>query len=86
MTLGIYEELYRQGIQVPGDIAIVGFDDMSWATALNPPLTAVRQPSYDLGVTAVELLLKRLADPHRSISNVKLKSELIVRQSCGNIV
>lgn len=86
MTLGIYEELYRQGIQVPEDIAIVGFDDMSWATALNPPLTAVRQPSYDLGVTAIELLLKRLADPDRSISNITLKSELIIRESCGNIV
>jgi len=86
MTLGIYEELYRQDIRVPEDIAIVGFDDMSWATALNPPLTAVRQPSFDLGVTAVELLLKRLADPDRPISNVKLRSELIVRQSCGNIV
>jgi LacI family transcriptional regulator/LacI family repressor for deo operon, udp, cdd, tsx, nupC, and nupG len=84
MTLGIYEELYRQDVQVPEDVAIIGFDDMSWATALNPALTAVRQPSYDLGTSAVELLLKRLAEPNRPISNLMLKSELIIRQSCGN--
>ncbi|WP_440998501.1 LacI family DNA-binding transcriptional regulator [Fodinibius sp. SL11] len=84
MTLGIYEELYRQNVKVPNDVAIVGFDDMSWATALNPPLTAVRQPGYELGATAVELLLKRLSNPNRPISNTVLKAELIIRHSCGN--
>lgn len=83
MTLGCFEEMYQQDIKVPDEIAIIGFDDMSWASALNPPLTAVRQPSYQLGSTATELLLKRLKHPSRTVSNVRLHSELIIRESCG---
>ncbi|MFH5830956.1 LacI family DNA-binding transcriptional regulator [Halalkalibaculum sp. DA3122] len=86
MTLGCFEEMYRQNVNVPDDISIVGFDDMSWASALNPPLTAVRQPGYELGTTAAELLLKRLRDPARTISNIELHSELIIRKSCGTSV
>ncbi|MDX1636393.1 MAG: LacI family DNA-binding transcriptional regulator [Balneolaceae bacterium] len=85
MTLGCFEEMYRQKISVPGDIAIVGFDDMSWATALNPPLTAVRQPGYEQGKTATELLLKRLKNPNRPVSNIELRSELVIRESCGKV-
>lgn len=83
MTLGVYEELYRQKVDIPDEIAIIGFDDMSWATALNPPLTAIRQPGFELGATAVELLLKRLSNLNRPISNTVLQPELIVRESCG---
>lgn len=82
MTLGCLEEMYNQGKHIPEDLALVGFDDMPWSVALNPPLTAVRQPSYDLGVSAVELLLKRLASPNRATSHVVLNPELVIRQSC----
>ncbi|MDZ7692477.1 MAG: LacI family DNA-binding transcriptional regulator [Balneolaceae bacterium] len=84
MTLGCFEEMYRRNINVPKDIAIVGFDDMSWASALNPPLTAVRQPGYELGSAATELLLKRLQRPSRAVSDIELQSELIIRKSCGS--
>lgn len=83
MTLGCLEEMYRRDLNIPDDIALIGFDDMPWATALNPPLTAVRQPGYDFGTTAAELLEKRLNDPKRPRSKVVLNPELVIRKSCG---
>src|SRR5699024_3533979 len=85
MTLGCLEELNAQGITIPKEIALIGFDDMPWSKALNPPLTAVRQPGYELGISAAELLLKRLSSPLRSTSDVVLHPELVVRQSCGKL-
>ncbi|MGD8427180.1 MAG: LacI family DNA-binding transcriptional regulator [Balneolaceae bacterium] len=83
MTLGCLEELNTCGVKIPDEIALVGFDDMPWSRALNPPLTAVRQPGYELGVSATELLLKRLANPYRNTSDIVLNPELVVRESCG---
>ena len=80
--VSVVDAVQRKGTRVE----LVGFDDMSWATALNPPLTAVRQPGFELGATAVELLLKRLSNPSRPISNTVLQPELIVRESCGGVV
>lgn len=84
MTLGCYEEMYEQNIQIPEDIAIIGFDDMPWAVALNPPLTAVRQPSYELGQSAAELLLKRLNSTNGNTMHLVLDPKLVVRKSCGD--
>lgn len=83
MTLGCLEEMYRQNLKIPDDMALIGFDDMPWATALNPPLTAIRQPGYDFGTMAAELLEKRLKNPSRPRSKVVLNPELIIRKSCG---
>ncbi len=83
MTLGCIEEIHRQKLTIPDDIALIGFDDMSWSLALNPPLTAVKQPGYELGVNAAELLIKRLNNPGYNTTNIVLNPELIVRESCG---
>jgi DNA-binding LacI/PurR family transcriptional regulator len=56
---------------------------MPWATSLNPPLTAVAQPDLEIGRSAAELLLARIADPQRAVRHVVLDSTLIVRASCG---
>jgi DNA-binding LacI/PurR family transcriptional regulator len=63
-------------------VAIIGFDDLPWAEALDPPLTVVRQPAYEVGQAAAELLLKRLADPKRADTHLKLTPKLILRKSC----
>lgn len=83
MTLGCLEELNSQGINIPEDIALIGFDDMPWSKALNPPLTAIRQPGHELGVSAAELLLKSLSNPLRNTVDVVLNPELVIRESCG---
>lgn len=85
MTLGCLEELNARDVKIPDEIALIGFDDMPWSKALNPPLTAVRQPGYELGVSATELLLKRLSDPYLNTSDIVLNPELVIRQSCGKL-
>jgi LacI family transcriptional regulator/LacI family repressor for deo operon, udp, cdd, tsx, nupC, and nupG len=82
MTVGALEAIHRRRLKIPGDVAIIGFDDLPWAEALDPPLTVVRQPAYEVGQAAAELLLKRLSDPTRAVMHVRLPSKLIVRSSC----
>lgn len=81
MTVGALAAVHQQAVRVPQDLAVVGFDDLPWAEALDPPLTAVRQPAYEVGRQAMELLLKRIADPTRPPVTVRLRPELVVRRS-----
>ncbi len=83
MTLGALQAIHERGIRIPEELAVVCFDDMPWATSLRPPLTAVAQPTEELGRTAAQLLLERLKDPKRLVRQVVLPTRLIVRASCG---
>ena len=83
MTLGAFRALHEAGIGIPDELALVGFDDMPWATSLNPPLTAVSQPSQEIGSSAADLLLDRIARPDRAIRHMILETTLVVRASCG---
>jgi LacI family transcriptional regulator len=83
VTLGTLTALQERGLRIPDDIAIAAFDDIPFGTLLNPPLTAVRQPMYELGTTAAEVLLARIADPLRPPTQIRLKLELLIRESCG---
>jgi len=82
-TLGALAVLRTHGLNVPKDMALVGYDDIPWAMALNPPPTVVDQPGYEMGYRAAEILLRRFKDPHRSATTVTLQPKLIVRRSCG---
>jgi LacI family transcriptional regulator/LacI family repressor for deo operon, udp, cdd, tsx, nupC, and nupG len=82
ITLGALETIHTRKLNIPNDIAIVGFDDMYWSISLNPPLTAVRQPAYEIGKCAAEQLISRINNPERATSNMILKTELMVRSSC----
>jgi DNA-binding LacI/PurR family transcriptional regulator len=84
ITLGALEAIHRRGLRIPEDVAIVGFDDMNWATSLNPPLTTVSQPGYEMGRRAAELLIQRVAEPNRPYAKVVLETTLMVRRSCGS--
>ena len=81
MTVGALAALHQLGRRVPQDVALVGFDDLPWAEALDPPPTVVRQPAYAVGVQAMELLLKRISEPTRPAVTVRLVPELVVRRS-----
>jgi DNA-binding LacI/PurR family transcriptional regulator len=83
MALGCLRALHERRVRIPDDVALVGFDDMPWAEDLNPPLTAVAQPSYELGNQALELLIKRMRNPDAPYRKVILQPRLIVRKSCG---
>ena len=85
MTLGALEAIHQLGLGIPEDVAIVGYDDIPWALAVRPALTVVRQPGYQLGSEAMELLLQRIREPRRSTTAVMLQPELVVRRSCGSV-
>ncbi len=81
MTVGGLQAIAEAGLAIPDDIAVVGFDDAIWATALRPPLTVVAQPTYEIGQTAAKLLLRRVAGEKFPPRHVVLRAELIVRAS-----
>lgn len=83
MTLGCIKEIYNRRISIPDEMALVGFDDSTWAEALIPPLTTIKQPGYELGINAAELLIKRLNNSDTSKMNIVLNTELVIRESCG---
>ncbi|HOJ02245.1 MAG TPA: LacI family DNA-binding transcriptional regulator [Anaerolineaceae bacterium] len=85
MTLGALQAFNEKKILIPEQIALVGFDDMPWATSLQPPLTVVAQPTYDMGKIAARLLLDRIKNPDSPIQQVILETQLIIRESCGGL-
>lgn len=82
ITLGALETIHKRRLHIPKDVAIIGFDDMYWSISLNPPLTAVRQPAYEIGKRAAEQLIMRIHDPTRPTVSMILKTELMIRSSC----
>ena len=83
MALGTLRAIRRKGLAVPDDIALVTFDDPEWAELIRPALTVVAQPTYDLGASAMGLLLDELSDESGCAREVVLKCSLLVRESCG---
>ncbi|PCE25165.1 LacI family transcriptional regulator [Paraburkholderia acidicola] len=81
LAIGVIAGLREAGWRVPDDIAVVGFDDISLAAQVDPPLTTIAQPMRELGETAARLLLQRLANPHASVPGVLLPHRLVVRKS-----
>ncbi len=75
--------LVRQGIQVPRDLRVVGFDDVRYATWLPVPLTTVHQPCREIAAIAFRAMLERVADPAIPPRSLVLTPRLVVRESCG---
>jgi LacI family transcriptional regulator len=86
MALGALKVIREAGLQVPQDVALVGFDDLPIAAALQPSLTTVRQPVEQMGSMAADLLLGLLDSPpdgRPPLQRLILPTKLIVRESCG---
>ena len=77
--------LQSQGRSVPGDLSVTGFDDISFAPMVSPPLTTVRMPIAGMGKEAVNLLIRRVQsdEPEATRSRLVLDVDLIVRGSTG---
>lgn len=82
MALGAIEALQERGIRVPHDVRVTGFDDEELTRFVTPPLTTVRQPTYEMGRLAVETVLALLAGD-KAPEQVTLPTEIVIRQSCG---
>lgn len=82
-ALGAMYALAQHGIDVPGEVAVTGFDDLPLARHLQPPLTTVRQPISELGATAFDLLYSMINGESRVGRDVVLPVQVIIRGSCG---
>lgn len=82
MTTGVLKELFQRGLNIPDEMAVVGFDDLEWAEMANPPLTAVAQRPYEIGHRALAILLDRFSSVgNLSAREVRIPVELKVRGS-----
>ena len=87
IAAGVLEQLKIQGLSVPGDIAVVCFDEMPEMERRFPFLTNVTQPAYDMGINATQLLLSRIsANGNLRPREVILPTRLILRYSCGRFL
>jgi LacI family transcriptional regulator len=85
LALGLMRGLAQRGIAIPDDIALVGYDDVEFASVLLTPLTSIRQPKYQLGRAAAELLLAEAASSAtHEHKHIMYEPELIVRASSSS--
>lgn len=77
----VWQELKRRGCSVPGDCSVVSFDDLTWMRMVEPGMTAVRQPVYEMGSRAAALLLERVAGGRGRGQTHTLEPEFVLRGS-----
>ncbi|PRY76379.1 LacI family repressor for deo operon, udp, cdd, tsx, nupC, and nupG [Yoonia maritima] len=82
-AIGVIGALQDRGYDVPGDMSVVGFDDIPFASNITPALTTIRQPRSQIGEHAMTALLDRLAQPNAPTEGKELHGDLIVRSSCS---
>jgi LacI family transcriptional regulator len=83
MAIGGMRAAREAGLSIPGDIAFVGFDDLPFATIPDPPLTTIRQPIYQFGFKAVEVLIDLIENGIKPARRIIMDTELVIRGSCG---
>jgi DNA-binding LacI/PurR family transcriptional regulator len=83
MALGAITAIQEAGLSVPGDIAVVGYDNREFARIVRPRITTVSMPVYEMGRTAAELLLKQIEETRQDMPEIKIKGQLVVRETCG---
>lgn len=83
MAIGVVEAIKEKGLQIPKDIAIVGFADTQFASYIEPPLTTIREPTYEESTMAAKMLIKLINGQEVRQPQVMLPTELIIRESCG---
>jgi len=82
VAVGLLQALVMSGaLRVPGDIAIIGFDDIDFASATVVPLSSIRQPRHEIGATALRILREEAAEPDLPPRRIVFQPELVVRES-----
>jgi LacI family transcriptional regulator len=83
LALGLLQAFLRAGLDVPGDVALIGYDDIDYASSAAVPLSSVRQPAFEMGRRAAELLLAEVDGTEAAPEHVVFEPELVVRESTG---
>ena len=87
MAIGAMRAVQEVGLEIPKDVAFVGFDDLPIASTLQIKLTTVHQPITHFGIKAVDLLLDMIDKGSKPVKRMILDTELIIRDTCGaNII
>ncbi len=81
MAVGVLRAAKEKGFRVPQDLAVVGFDNISFAHMCDPMLTTISQPKYDLGCAAMNLLIRKINGELKEPVEIVLENELIIRES-----
>ena len=83
MAIGAVSAIHEAGLSVPGDLSVIGFDDIDSASLLRPPLTTIRQNKTALGRIAGDSLIRLIEDERAKPPKIALPVELVERQSAG---
>lgn len=89
LAIGVLKAARELGLQIPQDVALVGYDDIEFAPFVDPPLTTAAQQSYEIGRRGAEILLEKLRWPTGEAwktQRVIYKPQLVIRASCGGPV
>jgi LacI family transcriptional regulator, galactose operon repressor len=83
VAIGAFQRIKEEGLKIPGDIAIIGFSNNKITSLVNPPITTVDQPSFEMGKKAVEILIEMIKNRQNNFKKrtVVLEAKLIVRNS-----
>ncbi|OCN01386.1 hypothetical protein A7X67_01950 [Clostridium sp. W14A] len=81
MAYGIYQQAKERGLSIPGDLSVVGFDDLQFSQFMEVPLTSMKQPAYEIGRCAVDKIIGMIENPDENQKNVQFKPKLMVRKS-----
>ncbi|WP_456428398.1 LacI family DNA-binding transcriptional regulator [Rhodocaloribacter sp.] len=82
-AIGVLLALYRAGLRVPEDVALVGFDDLPNSRYTTPPLTTVHQPVYGKGEQAANIIIDQIEGKRSGVVHENLPVRLVVRETCG---
>lgn len=82
IAITLYRAAATVGLSVPGDLSVIGFDDLDVSAHLEPPLTTMAQPFLKIGRTAAELLLRRINGEQGNFEQIALEATFTVRESC----
>src|SRR5439155_1402807 len=79
----LMHSILELGYSVPGNVRLVGIDDLEYASLLPVPLTTLRQPTREIGAAAFAAMLDRVSRPDTPVRDILLQTQLVVRRSCG---
>ena len=86
VTIGALRALKDLKIKIPDDVSVVGFDDITTADLLTPPLTVIEQPAYDFGEEGIKILIEKINGTDNGIRIINLEPEIVIRESCKKFV
>jgi LacI family transcriptional regulator, repressor for deo operon, udp, cdd, tsx, nupC, and nupG len=86
MMGGVLRAVRKLGLRVPKDLSLIGFDDSTWASVVDPPITVIAQQAYELGRMAAQMILDSIEGKKTKLGVTRLPTKLIERESCAQVL